>query len=333
MPIELFRVEKLILNTLAKGPADYWTLLAQSGAQYGIFLNALKKLLDARYVAHGDTLYTLTKEGETIAKAWRLDKKILIDADKRSLLEELAKARPVPRNTLNQLAPLDVVFHRMDIMHRNGDLFGSRIILLGDDDCLGVALAMTEMPAEVIVLENDQGLCNLYRKTHIPKLNVQNYDLFDPLPSNYLHKCDIFFTDPCPSHEILKISLSRGLETLRGRGCAGYTVLSQTEASQVKWQYVEKMLIDAGCTITELIRDVNTYDLEGDWLLQTGWNVVESAPFPPPPPKTHWYRSSLMRFEAIRSPTVIVKGGLARKKELFKDPEVILSKQEAEALR
>ena len=322
------RVQNLLLRTVADQPTDYWHLLVASGTQYGTFLEALRHLLSTGLIAHQDALYSLTSKGKEVVTQTALAAPLLTK-EGLDTLKEIAQGRPERKDELDQsLAPIEVILNRLAILHEHGDLHQTRIALLGDDDCMGAALALTGMAKEVVVLEYDPEICAHYASYNLPHLTLHEHNLCHPVPKSVEGTCDIFFTDPCPSLEMLKVFLSRGLETLAGEKCAGYTAMSQTEASPKKWYVLQKLLLEAGCAITEMRQNVNTYDLEGDWLFDTRWNVIEEAPYPPPKPTLHWYCSALMRIETVRAPTPFIEGAIAWDLGLYKDPEVILTEKE-----
>jgi hypothetical protein len=186
-------------------------------------------------------------------------------------------------------------------MAQRGDLSGKRLIVLGDDDLVGLAAALSGLPQRVSVLEIDDELVGFIEEAKgrwgLKMLDVWVHDLREPLAEEHLRAYDTFVTDPPESWDGCRLFLIRGLSALRGVGCAGYFGLSRREASLAKWQKLQLWLLEQGGCITDCIDDFNQYVNWPYWgeMRFSRWLKITS------PPEGIWYRSSQIRFELIET--------------------------------
>ena len=114
-------------------------------------------------------------------------------------------------------APEDVVA-RVAAMQNWHDLEGASVVVFGDDDLMGIALAMSGLPREVVVLEIDLRIVERVKafaaKHELATLHAHQYNLLEALPSEFQRRFDIFVTDPVESVEGLNITLSRAALSL-----------------------------------------------------------------------------------------------------------------------
>ena len=226
----------------------------------------------------------------------------LEEAPYRGLFEkftEIGRDRPAPRQDFDQgyVTP-ETTVARVALMRRRGDLDGKRLLVLGDDDLMGLAAALVGTAQAITVLEVDPELVAFIRKTAERlglALDVREHDLRDPLPSDLLKAFDTFTTDPVESYDGCRLFLGRGLSGLAGVGGAGYFGLTRHEASLAKWHKLQAWMIEQGAVITDCLDRFNEYVNWPYWeeMRASRWLNVEAAP------QGIWYRSTLFRLELV----------------------------------
>lgn len=187
---------------------------------------------------------------------------------------------------------------RVALMGWKGDLVGKELLVLGDDDLVSLAAALTRWPKRVVVLEIDERLIDFLREAAREEgvaLEAVRHDLREPLPSEWLRAFDTFLTDPTESLRGFQAFLLRGLAALKGPGSAGYFGLSRREASLKKWHAIQAFLNAHGVVITDLRDDFSEY---------VNWPYMETMrawPFLPVKvrPRQNWYRSAFYRIERV----------------------------------
>lgn len=221
----------------------------------------------------------------------------------RNLLQkfkEVTAQRPQPIRKYDQgFVTPETTVSRVALMAGRGDLEGKRLLVLGDDDLVGLAAGLSGMPREVAVLEIDERLINFInevaRKENLP-VTAERYDFREKLPVEYVGYFDTFITDPPETLEALEICLSRGLNALKGEGCAGYFGLTHAESSYKKWNLLQEMLVSKfKVAITDIIEDFNHY-VNWDYLLPS---LKSDFPFVKVQPRTNWYRSAMYRIQTL----------------------------------
>lgn len=196
---------------------------------------------------------------------------------------------------------VDSVVGRVREMAAFGDLVaGCRVLVLGDDDLISLALALTGLPARVTVLEIDERIGAFIRR-HARRLGapveVHAFDVRQPLPPAHLGAYDLFVCDPTESESGLRAFLSRGLEGLRpGPGAAGWFGLTLIEASYAKWRQVQHWLTGLPVVISAILPDHGRYE---NWPGQDeeakAWGLAAFTR----PAERPWYRSALYRVETL----------------------------------
>lgn len=214
--------------------------------------------------------------------------------------QELVKKRPGASREFDQgyVTPQTTVA-RVAFLAAKGDIAGRDLIVLGDDDLVSVAAALSGLPRRVAVLEIDPRLVAFVQELSAArnlKIEVYRRDIRAPLPKELCRQFDTFFTDPPETVGALELFISRGLAALKGPCCAGYFGLTYAESSLADWLAIQQIL--AGklkVAITDIVHDFNEY-VNWDYLLES---VRKDLPFVQVTPSANWYRSSLYRIETI----------------------------------
>lgn len=306
-------VERVIASVARS--SHFWEILGLARVPYPAAAETIRLLQDQGLVqVDGTGAILLTAEGQAFVKVHALDpgqdftcpgcggRGLDLGKLKSGMqeFEELAKGRPEALLKYDQghLTTASVMA-RVALMAERGDLAGKRLLVLGDDDLLGLAAALTGLPQEVVVLEVDDRLVHYINdqaaKSGLP-VKAHKYDFKDQLPDRWVKYFDTFNADPPETLEALKVCLTRGLCGLAGAGCAGYFGLTRTEASLKKWHLFQAMLLaEFKVAITDIIDNFNHYANWG-YLLES---IGDDYPFAQVAPKLNWFKSSMYRIEMV----------------------------------
>ncbi|MEM1544182.1 MAG: bis-aminopropyl spermidine synthase family protein [Candidatus Bathyarchaeia archaeon] len=309
------RIKSQILQSLLKSSKSFWDLLDESHFTVKDFIKALNDLFREGFISVEDGILHLTEKGLKEIDRRILEfkagicsgcegKKIIFDGKFRSLLDDYVRVindRPSPRIEFFQgyMREQDVI-SRIALMHYYGDLADKALILIGDDDLLSIALALTRLPSRIFVLDIDERLGEYIRRKsreHGLDIEFQKYNVSDPLPKDLIGAFDVFSSEPLETLSGLKAFLSRGVACLRNEG-VGYFGLSTAEASFRKWMAVERMLLRMNCVITDAIRDFSRYKTLYEEANYEKFTIKLRFPVGVNP-GIKWYKSTLIRFEVI----------------------------------
>jgi hypothetical protein len=326
------RIKNQILRRLAQGKATFWQLVNYQDSHLVDFLEAIKELLKEGIIKYEKPFFYLSSSYAGLpyedpgclfcnsfskSKFWQ------------ELLErfkELTKDRPLPTSDYDQgfIRPIDTV-RRVAFIYERGDLEGTEIFILGDDDLLSLAMALTKLPKRVVVVEIDKRINEFIRKKAkeigYEALEVYDYNVIDNLPSHLERSFDVFFTDPVETEKGLKLFVSRCISSLKGEGSVGYMGFTHREASLRKWRDFEKFLIDSGFVITDILRDFTTYpEAENQWEdFYRTYRIMRE--FDLDLPDVDWYKSCLLRFEVVEGPYLLPIDKPKDFEELYFDDE------------
>lgn len=336
------RSERQLLRALRRQPGEFWQLAAQQGAHLRQFIENLERLHRKKLIWQEDGKFRLTRKGTELAAELRLDPIDLACAECEGtglalrgrfarLLGEfarLARGRPLPTAEFDQgfMRSIDSV-RRAAFMHSRSDLEARSIILIGDDDLVSLALALTGLPKRIVVLDLDERLLEFIAKradeNGFPVETIK-YDVRERLPAKLRGSFDVFLTDPVETLPGIKLFLARGAASLRPDGSA-YFGLTRLEASLAKWRAIESMLIRMRFAITDIVRDFSIYPEKENarQRFYSSYQLASATRFKLPLPACDWYRSSFIRAEALGRPVPLVKGRARIGKRFYIDDETL----------
>lgn len=186
--------------------------------------------------------------------------------------EEIFNLRPQVDVTIDQAkATIQTAFKRAMLCFERQCLVGKRILCVGDDDLVSVALGLLlkELFPEkafsqnkIYVFDIDERFVNYIN--HISKeyklpLECVNVDLKDPLPISYANSFDCFFTDPPYTLEGLTLFLSRGVSALKKE--KGLTVFLSFGQKPINEKLLlQEAILDHGLAIADVFTSFNHYE-------------------------------------------------------------------------
>jgi hypothetical protein len=184
-------------------------------------------------------------------------------------LERAAQAVPAARLDLDQThCTVDTKLRRVLAMHEAGALAGRRILLLGDDDLVSVALAVfaghagpAARPRAVTVLDCDPVLVGYLRgELRGPGFpaEVIEHDLRDPLPAGLAGAFDVACTDPPYTVAGAELFLSRAVAAL-APGPGGHVFFSFGPRRPEETTATQRLMADMGLAVRSLTPGFNAY--------------------------------------------------------------------------
>ena len=326
------RIKNQILRKLAHGKATFWQLVNYQDSHLVDFLNALKSLLKEGTIRYEKPFFYLSASYDGLAYedpgclSCSAFSKSSFWKELSDRFQELTKDRPLPTSDYDQgfIRPIDTV-RRVAFIYERGDLEGTDIFILGDDDLVSIAMALTKLPRRIVVVEVDERINEFIKEKakemRFSNLEVYSYNVIDSLPPHLEKSFDVFFTDPVETKKGLKLFVSRCISALRGEGSAGYMGFTHREASLRKWRDFEKFLIDSGFVITDILRDFTTYpEKENQWEdFYRTYRIMQE--FDLDLPDVDWYKSCLLRFEVVEGPYLLPIEKPETLEELYFDDE------------
>jgi hypothetical protein len=196
---------------------------------------------------------------------------------------------------------------KLDFMIKNGDVFDESIICLGDDDLLGICLALTGLPKNVLVVDIDERIVKYEIETSRRfKVRVKGlvHDLRDPIPKKFRKKFDVFVTEPPDTLNGLTLFFSRGCELLKDGGVA-YVGLGKCNLSLKTYQKFQNRILRMGFAVTDILSNSLLYKVSKNEL--ENWPEV-NLPRWIKPPKKPWFRVDLLRAESFGNIKPLIKG-------------------------
>jgi len=295
---------------LSRKDTDFFEIVSKSNYTAKEILDELKKLSDEKIIKEKDGIFSLeNKIDKKISTSFLCDKcngrGVYDNLNLWSTLikeyDEIAKNRPLPTNVYDQgVIDNESAISRFLYMLSRGDLYKKKIIILGDDDLMGILFSLSGIVDEITVLEIDERLVNyinsVKKEKNLKNIEVYTYDARDPLEDIFKNKFDTFFTDPVETVEGLLIFVSRMVEALKGDRCSGYFGLSSIESNIDKWFRIQKSLNEMNLVITDIRRNFSYYKLN-DNIIESDLLIVKENPFKIKNPNKLWYNSHLYRVE------------------------------------
>ncbi len=189
-------------------------------------------------------------------------------------MQKIIQNRPSPEFALDQShADFSTIIKRTFFLLKNGDIEGRRIIFLGDDDSISLAVGLTQLAKEIIVLDIDKRVLE-YISEKAEDYSLQNFkvihhDLREPCPKEITNKYDVVVMDPPYTIQGLRLFLKRASQVLKstidvngkiypiiGKKC----LLSFGNKPPVEMQKLQLSILDHGFIIKQLVPDFNRYE-------------------------------------------------------------------------
>lgn len=331
------RIRNQILHAIANGIESVYGLIDRQDASLPEFLEILKDMQkDGIITLNGGRVKPTDKVREVIDKLKKVDYQVCDCCNNtgyrlkgffaevlRDFLK-IAENRPEAIEKYDQgfISPEGIV-RRLSFIQERGDLLDSRIFVVGDDDLFSIAAALTGLPKEIQVGEIDERLVDFINKIgekYSLPIEATVFDVQEPLPEKLSKRFDIFVMDPVETIPGLTLFLSRGVSSLKGKGCSGYFGITTLEASRKKWYKIEKIIHDMGFVITDLRRKFNVYPQSEKNFLRYHDKLPVSEKFGTEFDQD-WYTSTLFRIEAVKEPEPVVKGRMVIDEKFYKDDE------------
>lgn len=305
------RIKKLVMQELATKSLDFWELLARNKYLLKDFINAINELHTDGLIEIENGVVSLTEKGkENIVSLSMTEscgccsgKEIIVPKEFEKILrefKEVVKKRPAVSGEFYQewMYPEEVIA-RLAYFHFHGDLVDRDFFIIGDDDLVSIALAISGYAKRIFVVDIDQKLIEYIEKTakenRWKNVEAMVYDVGEPLPKELIGKFDVFSSEPLETWSGLKAFFLRGMLSLKVSG-AGYVGLTHVEASLEKWRKIEEFISSNGFAITDIVRDFSLYPYTlseyTDFTKFLKFNVSKEN-------HSKWYRSSLFRIERV----------------------------------
>ena len=182
---------------------------------------------------------------------------------------ELAAAQvPAAKLELDQThCTVDTKLRRVLRMHEAGALAGQRVLLLGDDDLISVAIAAfaalpaaAARPRRLAVLDCDQDLLGFLAGQAASGLAVDliGHDLRQPLPTDLAGAFDVVCTDPPYTPAGAELFLSRAVTAL-APGAGRHVFFSFGARRPEETLRIQRLISDLGLTVRSLVPGFNAY--------------------------------------------------------------------------
>lgn len=189
--------------------------------------------------------------------------------------EELQKVfdnRPQVDVTIDQSkSSIDTSLKRAILSLKNHNLVGKRILCLGDDDLVSIALGFLlkklfnnsiHNTTKITVMDIDKRIMDYISDIAIKEslpIKCEYVDFRTPLADNFKKQFDCFFTDPPYTLEGMNLFLSRGIEALRDD--SGLTIYFSFAHKSPDFQLtMQKCFLSMGLIVSEVIARFNTYE-------------------------------------------------------------------------
>jgi len=183
-------------------------------------------------------------------------------------LELAAAGMPAAKLELDQThCTVDTKLRRVLRMHEAGALAGQRVIVLGDDDLISLAIAAfaalpaaAARPRRLAVVDCDPDLLGYLRAQAAGGVPVEliDHDLRQPLPAGLAGAFDVACTDPPYTVAGAELFLSRAVSALAA-GPGSHVFFSFGARRPEVTLHVQRLIADLGLTVRSLVPGFNSY--------------------------------------------------------------------------
>ncbi len=204
-----------------------------------------------------------------LMEPWKQHREII---EIKEELQEIFDNRPQVDVTVDQSkSSMDTSLKRAILCLKNHNLVGKKILCLGDDDLVSIALGFLlkklfdntiHHTTKITVMDIDKRIIdyisNISTKESF-QIKCAAVDFRKPLANDFKNKFDCFFTDPPYTIEGMNLFLSRGIEALKDD--SGLNIYFSYAHKSPDFQLtMQKYILSMGLTVSEVIPRFNTYE-------------------------------------------------------------------------
>jgi len=191
-----------------------------------------------------------------------------ISVEVKSRLREAVVRRPRRRDDLDQCPATTTTVLKRLLLLLCSQLENKSILILGDDDLLSVALSACNIPCTILVVDTDLDLLKLIRqKTDPSRIQTFQWDLRESLPTDFLARFDIIFTDPPYTVAGQLAFLRNAVLALRPKeGSTLFFCASRLYLTEFHINSISHFLRNASLTNEGTFEDFNEYEAPPDVL-------------------------------------------------------------------
>ena len=203
-----------------------------------------------------------------LMEPWKEYKEIM---EIKEELQEIFDNRPQADVTIDQSkSSIDTSLKRAILSLKNHNLVGKKILCLGDDDLVSIALGFIlkklfnniHHTTKITVMDIDKRIIDYINNIAIREsfpIKCEYVDFRTPLADNFRNQFDCFFTDPPYTLEGMNLFLSRGIEALKDH--SGLTIYFSYAHKSPDFQLtMQKCFFSMGLIVSEVMARFNTYE-------------------------------------------------------------------------
>ena len=189
--------------------------------------------------------------------------KMVVDDDFKNLkiqFESIYKNKPNPSFIFDQRpTTYATTINRVIYMLNRGDINNKDIVVLGDDDLTGIAIALTGLASSVVVLDIDKRLIDF--TNHISRelnlnISAKVYDATKPPPKEMNNKFDTLITDPTPEPIPFSVFTNTAIKLTKPKSSLYFSIYS----SAMDFEYaMQEVMTERKLHITDMIPNWTEY--------------------------------------------------------------------------
>ncbi len=309
--------EKILSYLLLKKEINFWEMVPRMG-YLPDFVALLKKMEKEKLIEIRNSKIILTEKGKKSAIEKNISPKNLpglipqIKINKE-LLKKYRKLRKriFPKEKFDQLQITEKgVVRKIEVMRFYQDLEKKEIICLGDDDMVGIALALTGLPKKITILDIDEEILE-YEKKILDKLGYKNSvfycDFLKTLPKKFKKKYDVFITEPPDTINGITLFFSRGIDALKKEGGVSYLGICINDLPEENILQIEKNILKMKGLITDMFPKLQEYIPSKE-----DFEWVKGLPREIRFPRRGWFFSDLLRIKILKGAVPLIKGNVSK---------------------
>lgn len=245
--------QELINYLTTFGETDFWTIIKEVGGSERRMMRLINEMILNKELIYQNNKFNLYNN-ECKYKKINYDK--LFDE-----LKSIWIKKPLPTFLFDQRpVTLKTTIERVKYFLKRNDIYNKKIVFLGDDDLTSIALALTKVKCQILVLDIDERLVNFINKMskeYNLNINARVFNALEGVPKELKHKFDCLITDPTPEVIPFTIFMNDAIDLLKKENSTIYTsIYSSAMEETIELQNVINKM---NLYITEIIPKFTEY--------------------------------------------------------------------------
>lgn len=252
-PLYIKKHDEIIKYLKTYSFSDFFTIVEKVGGSERRMMRLINQMVENKELIVKDNKFDIPNNENKYK-----------DIDFKYVEKEIKKIfnnRPKPTLLFDQRpVTYKTTIKRVKYMLDRNDIYDKNIVFLGDDDLTSIALALTKVKCNILMLDVDERLVdyiNALKDEYKLNIEAKVYNALNNTPKELMHKFDVFATDPTPEKIPFTLFMNHAINLLKGKDSIIYTSIYSSAMEETL--DLQNVINDMNLYITDMTPNFTHY--------------------------------------------------------------------------